>query len=267
MRILKIGFPLVVSTVLVVFIIFIARSRVQYEGIVEDVSSWGSFFNVFGVIYAIVAGFLLISVLNRYSALNQAIEDELNAVESIRDFLVYVDEDQQDSKIALKQALMNYTKSLSIKEWKEMSDPHIPTNSDTSDELYEVMRMGKGLQVRKESDGIVLSALMGNISEIAKLRTRRIALANERLPPRLRILMLFMSVALVAGFVLLGVRGVYAHVYMSVSLSISIHLLYMVIDDLDHPFYGVWNINRAPLEELVIRFEEELLSAQSRRLQ
>ena len=79
--------------------------------------------------------------------------------------------------------------------------------------------------------------------------------------------MLFMSVALVAGFVLLGVRGVYAHVYMTVSLSISIHLLYMVIDDLDHPFYGVWNINRAPLEELVIRFEEELRSALSRRLE
>lgn len=257
MRVLKTGFPLVISAFLVAFTVLLLRNRVQYEGIIEDVSSWGSYFNVFGVIYAIVAGFLLITVLNRYSALNQAIEDELNAVESIRDFLVYFDEEQLDAINAVKQGLMNYTKSLCAEEWNEMSDPSTPMNSDTSEELYEVMRMGKSLKVKKESDSIVLSELIENISEIAKMRTRRIALANERLPPRLRILMLFMSVALVGGFVFLGVRGVYAHVYMTVSLSISIHLLYMIINDLDHPFYGVWNINKRPLEELVLRFDEE----------
>jgi hypothetical protein len=32
----------------------------------------------------------------------------------------------------------------------------------------------------------------------------------------------------------------------------------MVVEDLDHPFYGVWNINRGPLDELVHRFEETL---------
>ena len=48
-----------------------------------------------------------------------------------------------------------------------------------------------------------------------------------------------MSVALVVAFVLLGVRGLFTHVFMLASLTISIHLLYMVIEDLDHPFYGV----------------------------
>ena len=83
-----------------------------------------------------------------------------------------------------------------------------------------------------------------------------LALANERLPPRLRALMLFMSTTLVGAFVFLGVRGIFAHVYMLVTLAVSIHLLYMVIEDLDHPFYGVWNISRKPLDELVKRFEQ-----------
>jgi hypothetical protein len=67
-----------------------------------------------------------------------------------------------------------------------------------------------------------------------------------------------MSLALVSAFVLLGVRGVFTHVFMIVTLTISIHLLYLIIEDLDHPFYGIWNINRTPLDELVKRFEEEL---------
>jgi len=260
MKIFKIVFPLVVSGASVGCVALLLRNHIQYRGIVEDLSSWGSFFTVFGVVYAIVAGFLLLTVLSRYSALNQTIEDELNVVESTRDFLVYLDDEQQSARTAMKQALADYTRSLSTKEWGEMSDPRTPMNSDTSEELYEVMRRGKGIQVRKEADSVVFSALVENISEITKIRTRRIALANERLPPRLRVLILFMSIALVSGFVLLGVRGVFTHVFMIVALTISIHLLYLIIGDLDHPFYGIWNINRAPLEELVKRFEEELNS-------
>lgn len=258
MKILKIGLPLLFSGTLAACIVLLVREHVQYKGIVEDLSSWSSFFTVFGVIYAIVAGFLLLTVINRYSALNQTIEDELNAVESTRDFLVYLDDEQNSAKTGMKQALASYTRSLSKKEWEEMSDPRLPMPSDTSEELYEVMRRGKKIRVRKESDSVVLSALIENISEITKMRTRRIALANERLPPRLRLLILFMSTVLVAGFFLVGVRGVFTHVFMLVTLTISVHLVYMIIEDLDHPFYGVWNINRAPLDELTKRFEEDV---------
>lgn len=249
-----------VSGVLAACLVLLVRNHVQYKGIVEDLSSWGAFFNVFGVVYAIVAGFLLVTVLNRYGALNQRIEDELNAIESIRDFLVYLGDEQDGAKTAMKQALAGYARSLSMKEWEEMSDPRTRMNSDTSEELYEVMRKGKRIQVRNERDSVVLSALVENISEITKMRTRRIALANERLPPRLRILMIFMSVSLVVAFVLLGVRGIFTHVFMLATLTISIHLLYMIIEDLDHPFYGVWNIDRTPLDELVETFEKELKS-------
>ena len=192
MKILKIGGPLAISALLIAFVGLMLRSHLRYEGIETDLSSWGSFFNVFGVIFAIVAGFLLVTVLNRYSNLNQTIEDELNAVESVRDFLVYLDDRQQSEIDKIKRALEIYVKSVANTEWAEMSAPAIPMNSDTSEELYEVMRSGKGIKVSEERDNIVLSALIETISEITKLRTRRIALANERLPPRLRVLMLFM---------------------------------------------------------------------------
>ena len=258
MKMLKIGGPLAISALLIAFVGLMLRSHLRYEGIETDLSSWGSFFNVFGVIFAIVAGFLLVTVLNRYSNLNQTIEDELNAVESVRDFLVYLDDRQQIEIDKIKRALEIYVKSVANTEWAEMSAPAIPMNSDTSEELYEVMRSGKRIKVSEERDNIVLSALIETISEITKLRTRRIALANERLPPRLRVLMLFMSTTLVGAFVFLGVQGVFAYIYMLVTLTVSIHLLYMVIEDLDHPFYGVWNIHRGPLDELVKRFEQDV---------
>ena len=67
-----------------------------------------------------------------------------------------------------------------------MSAPDIPMNADPSEELYEVMRSGKRIKVSGKRDSIVLPALIETISEITKLRTRRIATANERFSPRLR---------------------------------------------------------------------------------
>ncbi len=178
---LKISLPLfavlVVSAAIVVFL----RPYVNYDGISEDVSSWGAFFTVFGVIYAIVAGFLLITVLNRYSALSQTIEDELNAVESIRDFLVYIDKNQRDSAQEIRASLTRYTKAVANTEWQEMADPAIPTNSDTSEDLYDIMRCVGKICVTDERDSAVLTAIINSVSDLAKMRTRRIALANDNI--------------------------------------------------------------------------------------
>ena len=258
MRIIRTVVPLAISGLLAGWMAVALTRRVQYAGIIEDLSSWNSFFNVFGVVYAIVAGFLLLTVLNRYSTLGRVMEDELNAVESIRDFLVYFRDDQHEASTRMKRALSQYVRSLSETEWGQMSDPNAAMNSDTSEELYEVMRSGKAIQAKGSADRIALTAIVESVSEVTKLRTRRIALSNERLPSRLKLLMVFMSVVLAAAFALLGVRGAAVHVFILVALVASIHLLYMIIEDLDHPFYGVWNVAKDPLEQLLGRFETEL---------
>jgi hypothetical protein len=256
-KIIRIISPLLISAALAALVLILVKEYVQYKGIFEDVAAWSAFFSVFGIVYAIVAGFLLVTVLTKYSDLNQVIENELNAIETVRDFLTYLNDENIEVKKSIKSALSHYTSSLLNKEWLEMSDPIEPMDSDTSEELYEIMRKSKKISVDTESDGVVFTAIIENISDVTKLRTRRIALANERLPPRLKILMIFMSIVLITAFVLLGVQNIYTHITILVSLSVSIHLLYMIIEDLDHPFYGVWNINRMPLEELVKRFTKE----------
>ena len=257
-KLIRIIAPLFVTGVLVSLTLLSVKEYVQYKEIFDDVAAWSAFFSVFGIVYAIVAGFLLVTVLTKYSDLNQAIENELNAIETVRDFLTYLNDEKNEVKMSIKDALSHYSFSLLNKEWPEMSDPHEPMDSDTSEELYEIMRKSKKISVDTESDGIVFTAIIENISDITKLRTRRIALANERLPPRLKILMIFMSIVLVAAFIVLGVQNIYTHIAILVSLSVSIHLLYMIIEDLDHPFYGIWNINRLPLDALVKRFNKEI---------
>ncbi len=256
-RVLRISVSLGVVGIASAVAAILARHFIHYEGIVEDISAWGVFFTVFGVVYAIVAGFLLVTVLTRYGALSQTIEDELNAVESVRDFLVYFSEEQEAPVRAVNRSLVRYLQSVARVEWSEMADTAIPTNSDTSEELYGVMRAMGSIHATGERDNAILSTVIASVSELAKMRTRRIALANERLPPRLRLLLLFMSFVLIASFLAMGVQSAAAHVFMTSSVTISAYLLYWIIADLDHPFYGFWNIDRSPLDGLIERFESE----------
>ena len=250
--------PLLYSIGIALCVAILLVPRLKYEGIMSDVSSWSSFFTVFGVMYAIVVGFLLATVLTRYGSLAQAIESELNAIECIRDFLTFFDESQAGTTRAIRTALHEYVQSIADVEWRAMSEPATKVNSDTSEQLYELMRQCRHLTAESENEHLALSAIVDNVSEITKMRTRRICLANEQLPPRLRLLVLFMSVVLAIGFAVMGVANIWIHGLMLVSIAGCVHLLYMVLDDLDHPFYGVWNIDKSALDELQQRFAQEL---------
>jgi hypothetical protein len=254
-QILRITLPLLGVAALSATGVILVRPYVRYQGVLQDVSAWGAFFTVFGVVYAIVAGFLLITVLNRYSTLSQVIEDELNAVESIRDFLIYFHSYQNTDIRSLKHSLATYTKAIATVEWQQMSDPATPTNSDTSSELYDIMQKTADIKIQDNLDNSILSTIIACVADLAKLRTRRISLANERLPLRLRILLVLMSISLAAGFIIMGVQSLAVHIFMASTLSVSVYLLYWIIQDLDHPFYGVWNISLIPIEDLIKRFE------------
>ena len=167
--------PLLFSSILSIAGAGIVRSVVDYEGIGDDVSAWGAFFTVFGVIYAIIAGFLLLDVLGRYGELARTCEAELNAVECIRDFLVYLEANQPEIGIRIRRSLRDYVASVSMTEWPQMCDAAGDTDSDTSEELYALMRVVNEVEVKTEADQVVLTALIDKIAEITTKRTERLS--------------------------------------------------------------------------------------------
>lgn len=251
-NLLKILWPISISSAFSILFLVILRTYFQYEGITADLSAWGVFFSVFGVLYAIVAGFLVIEVLQRFTALQGILEEELNNIEDIRDYLNFMD-GQLKAVSKVYKALYVYVKSILDKEWPAMAKAEV-TDSDTPAELFQLMNAIHQLRVTNKSDDVALQGLMSETFEITTLRTKRIDLANRSLPANLFILLIFMSVVLVIGISLLGVSSFWVHLIMVVAITFSIHLVYIVISDLNSPFYGSWNLSKENLE----RLEEKL---------
>jgi hypothetical protein len=131
-------------------------------------------------------------------------------------------------------------------------------DSDTSEELHAIMRTVNASVDSADAGGAVFSALIEQLSDITIQRTLRISMANQSLPIRLKILLLFMGAVLVTGFLIMPVANVYVQVLMTATLTMSIHLLSPIIEDLDHPFHGVWNLDRTPLQKLIDRLQSDL---------
>ncbi|TNE47382.1 MAG: DUF4239 domain-containing protein [Deltaproteobacteria bacterium] len=257
LNVLRTVIPLIVSTVLALALTVVAPNLIAPSSFNSDVAPWEAFFSTFGLLYAIIAGFLLVTVLGRHSDLSNACEGELNAVEDVRDFLVYVDGDQEAELHEVKRQLYEYVCSVANEEWPVMTKKGW-MSSDTSKELYDVMKAVDKIQVTNESDRVSLQAIMHKIADLTSLRTQRLSLAKQSLPPRLRWLTALMSVILVVALILIGGRNTYLHMGMVASVSFSTHLLYLIIADLDDPFKGSWNIDKRPFEEVKKRFESEL---------
>lgn len=251
--------PIIVSTLAAMSIALWLNVGDYTASVSKGLAPWEEFYSVFGMIYAIVSGFLLVEVLNRFNKLSEVVEAELNAISDVRDFLLYVD-GQEDIKQSVKKELQEYVHSVATVEWSTMNDDYAVLNSDTSKELYDVMHAVNKVKVNNESDREALHFLISEMSSITSLRTERISIANQQLPPRLKHLLVYMSVVLVAAFVINAGMEPWIHCFMVGSITACVHLLYIVIADLNTPFTGLWTISVSPLIELYLTFDETKLS-------
>lgn len=224
----------------------------------EDVSieAWGIFFAVVGAIYAIIAGFLLVELLSRFHRLSATLQDELNAIEDIRDFLVYID-DNENVKYNIRQALLNYIDSVIGREWSILVSRPKEGDSDTSPELYKIMEAVEDIQVIDQSDSVALDAIITKISDVTSFRTERFERSKQQLSPALRGLIVFMSTMIVIGFVLMYLSSVWIHSFMIFAVVTSIYLLYFVIRDVNQPYTGLWNVTNKPF----LKVRERLINS------
>lgn len=239
---------------------------VHYKGDTIDIGSWGCYFTTYGTLFAIISGMVLVNVLERFQQLESVLEDELNAIESIRDSLVYLHLDAS-VRSDFCRTLLGYLKSIAGVEWQLMSQqdekdaPMI--DSDTNAELLAIHSYAAHiLHNRKPNDGasvnLIESLIIPLILDLGKFRTRRLSLAQAQLPPRLKFLLLWMIFFLVIGFILMSVENLYVNIFMTVAVSGAIQWLYTIISDLDHPYYGIWNLSTEQLDKLILKFEVEV---------
>ena len=162
----------------------------------------------------------------------------------------------------IRQCLYKYVKSVYEKEWLEMSDKTEMTDPDSTQELKAIIVSVSKLESHDENDSIALTSIINSLSDLTNHRTKRIYLSNEEIPPPIMKLLIFMSIFLVSGFLILGVQNMWVHLIMIISFSTTIQLIINLLTDLNNPFSGIWNIDNeryvALAEKIKSKMDETL---------
>ena len=263
---------IIINLIVIVVITSTIRHYLFYQNIDIDLGSWSVFYTTYGILYAIIIGFILVGALGRYEQLKLAVDSEINVIQNIRDFLIYFSDstsmqraEAKDSRseqinvlLNIRQALYTYVKSVYEKEWLEMSDKTETTDPDSTQELKDIIVSVSKLESQDENDNIALTAIMNLLSDLTNHRAKRIYLSDEEIPPPIMKLLIFMSIFLVSGFLILGVQNMWVHLIMIISFSTTIQLIINLLTDLNNPFSGIWNIDNERYVALAEKIESKM---------
>ena len=268
---------IIINLIVIVVITLAIRHYMFYQNIDIDLGSWSVFYTTYGILYAIIIGFILVGALGRYEQLKLAVDSEINVIQNIRDFLIYFSDptsmqraglkgsrsDQISSLLNIRQSLYTYVKSVYEKEWLEMSDKTEMTDPDSTQELKAIIVSVSKLESHDENDSIALTSIINSLSALTNHRTKRIYLSNEEIPPPIMKLLIFMSIFLVSGFFILGVQNMWVHLIMIISFSTTIQLIINLLTDLNNPFSGIWNIDNERYVALAEKIKSKMDETQT----
>jgi len=272
MKINTLIIQIIINFIAIVVITLATRHYMFYQNIDIDLASWGVFYATYGILYAIIIGFILVGALGRYEQLKLAVDSEISVIQNIRDFLIYFSDptsmqraelkdppsEQVSVLLNIRQCLYKYVKSVYEKEWLEMSDKTGMTDPDSTQELKAIIVSVSKLESHDENDSIALTAIINSLSDLTNHRTKRIYLSNEEIPPPIMKLLIFMSVFLVSGFFILGVQNMWVHLIMITSFAATIQLIINLLIDLNTPFSGIWNIDNGRYVALAEKIKSKM---------
>lgn len=127
-----------------------------------------------------------------------------------------------------------------------------PTATNAFLKLSDAVRE---VEIKLPKDQVVFGELFNALSRVNNARDARLGISSARIPSTLWHLIILFSLSLIGGFLFLGIRITpLADVMVAIVAGCVVFLL-SVIEDMDNPFQGVWNISYKPFSEVSSRLK------------
>ncbi len=233
---------LISSTIIVCSCSLIIDQFEHFSTIPPD--TWGVYYAIVGVTFAMISGLVLVQSLERYTNLKLLFQEELNALQDIRDYLIFLDDVPMEMIDKIKLSLSHYVGSVIEKDLPNMKNKCIEY-SDTSPEMYEVIRDVDDIDInnKNRSQSVAMQGILSLIFEITTHRTKRFFVAKEDTHRTVFRLIVLMAIVIVLGLIMMDVGNIILHVFMVGTTHISLTLLIMILADLSNPFKGNWKVD------------------------
>ena len=238
----------------------LVRRGVGLERLIANNEVAGFKFAVVGVIYAVLLGFAVIVVWERFHDAESTATREAGAVVALGRLSGGLYGPAREPAHAADAAqfrahLYDYLRVTVDDEWPAMSRGEAsPKVRAALDGLYAELL---GAESQTRSSAVVLAEMLHQLDQVTFARRERLQLARGIVPPVVWAALVLGAVFTIGFTFFFGVRSMRAQALMTGVLSALIFLGLLVIVSIDHPFTGPVSVSAEPLRSVLLEVAGE----------
>jgi hypothetical protein len=206
-------------------------------------------FEFVGIAYAILIGFVIVSLWESQQEARQLVSAEAAALDDMA--VLAHGYDGADRK-ALDDAIRRYVESVTGPEFEAMKDgEHSRETDDVESELLDdVLALSPSSDLQAD----LQSKIIDSYNELTNVRTERLAMAQEKLAGELWLLVLGASLAMILLMAAFESEDRW-HVWGTTMISVTIGLVLFAMIALSYPFSGQVSVPPSSLENVVLELD------------
>lgn len=232
---------------------YLCRLVLKTDTFLTDVGGLGAFLTVFGTLYGIMAAFVVFEVWSQYNKTIELIDKEALGLEGLFRLTLYF----RDKKLTarMKQVIRNYADLVIEGKFQKLGSGE--RNEKTGKVFREIARVIQDIKFNDDHDQVVFHHITDHFRNLSETRTARITQSLARLPTLLKIFLYASSLVALLTFILMPFQNVYYGLLASGSLGFILAMIFQLVEDLDNPFVGHWNVTPEPFSRALKHIEED----------
>lgn len=236
----------VAPTALTVFALVRFRHHAAVERLKTDIEVTSFTFAIISVIYAVLLGFAVLVVWEKYHDAGAAVMKEAGAAASLYRLS---DGLGHEAGAALRGKLTAYLKSAVAEDWPEMQRGG--SSEETTRKLSDLYGAALAAAAPAGGESAVLSKIFDELSIVTQARRDRNALAAGVVPGIIWVVLVAGGIMTVGSAFFFTSQNLFAQVVMTGMLSVIVCLAILAVISISYPFTGPVGVGPAPLTGLL----------------
>jgi hypothetical protein len=155
----------------------------------------------------------------------------------------------------MKARILSYANMVIAGRFQKLSQGS--RNVENGKEFRKIFQVINQIKFDDDHDQVAFDHLMGHYGQLSEIRTARITQSLARLPFILKAFVYIASFLGLGLFVLMLFANMYYGFVCTGGLAFIMAMVAQLIEDLDNPFSGNWNITPEPFERALQHIEND----------
>ncbi len=197
------------------------------------------------VVYAIIVGFMVITLWENYVAAGDTVQNE---TVSLRDLVQFSSAFGPATQKEIRQLVVQYGNSVATMEWQEMAKGE--ASSATQEDLDRLITAVQSLRVQDPAQQEVLGTMLAQVDQVGSERQKRLELSGPQIPAPMWLAVILTSVVTIVFCLLFEVKSTWLRYFMVAAVAAVISSILVLSLLLEYPFSGTIEVNPTPFQHV-----------------